>query len=389
VTHPRPQAGSPDRSDDADGSRSAGMLMGRPFGVPVYVSPTWLVVAALITYVFAPSIEARLPGIGGWAYAVSLAFAVLLYLSVLLHELSHSLVALRFGMPVRRITLHLLGGVSEIAGEPTTPGRDFLVAFAGPALSLLVAAVGLGALQVLPQGTVVTVLVGELTIANILVGVFNLLPGLPLDGGRLLEAGVWRLTGTRATGAIVASWVGRGLAGVVFVAPAGFALAMGRSPDLLDVVWGALLGSFIWVGASQSLVSARVRRRLPGLSVRALTRRALAVPAGLPLAEALRQAIETGAQAMVVVDADGRAVGLVNDAAIVATPEHRRPWVDVGTLSRRIEPGLVLSVDLAGEALVAAMGAHPAGEYLVIDEGGRVAGVLVTQDVESAFAGRT
>ncbi|HSE55720.1 MAG TPA: CBS domain-containing protein, partial [Nocardioidaceae bacterium] len=154
-------------------------------------------------------------------------------------------------------------------------------------------------------------------------------------------------------------------------------------------VWGGLLGSFIWVGASQSLATARVRARLPQLSVRGLVRPALAVPAGAPLAEALRRAVETGAQAMVVVDAEGHPVGLVNDAAVVATPEHRRPWVDVATVSRRIEPDLVLSVELRGEALVAALGAHPAGEYLVVDTDGRVVGVLVEQDVERAFAGRT
>jgi Zn-dependent protease len=362
--------------------------MGRPFGIPVYVSPTWFVVALLITYVFAPSISARLPGIGGWAYAVSFAFAVLLYLSVLLHELSHSVVAQHFGLPVRRITLHLLGGVSEIAGEPATPWRDFLVAFAGPATSLVVGGAGWGVVRLLPEDTVAAVLLAALTVANLLVGVFNLLPGLPLDGGRVLQALVWRVSGSRTTGVVVAAWAGRVLAAVVLVAPAGWAAVQGRTPDVVDVVWGALLASFIWVGATQSLLAARVRERLPRLTARTLTRRALPVSAQLSVSEAVRQAIETGAQAMVVVDAEGHPVGLVNDAAIVATPDHRRPWVEIGTLSRRIEPGLVLQVDLAGEELVQAMGAHPAGEYLVVDENGLVFGVLVTHDVEKAFAAR-
>lgn len=363
--------------------RGTGLLVGRPFGVPVYVSPTWLLVAALITWAFAPQIQARLPGIGAGAYLVSFAFAVLLYGSVLLHELSHSVVALRFRLPVRRITLHLLGGVSEITEEPRTPGQDFAVAAAGPAVSLGIAALGWGALQVLPAVSVVAVLVGELTLANLLVGIFNLLPGLPLDGGRLLSALVWRLRGDKLAGAVVAGWAGRLLAGVVLLLPLAF---FNRSP--VSVVWGALLASFIWVGANQSLASARLRDRLPSLSARSLTRRALPVHSGLPVSEAVRQAIDAGAQAMVVVDPEGRPVGLVSDAAVSATPPQRRPWVDVGTLSRRIDPAGVLTADLSGESLVRRLAEHPAPEYLVVDARGLVYGVLVTADVERAFAGQ-
>ena len=363
--------------------RGAGLLVGRPFGVPVYVSPTWILVAALITWAFAPQIEARLPGIGTGAYLVSFAFAVLLYASVLLHELSHSVVALHFRLPVRRITLHVLGGVSEITEEPRTPGQDFLVAAAGPAVSLGIAAAGWGGLQVLPAGSVVAVLVGELTLANLLVGIFNLLPGLPLDGGRLLSALVWRLRGDRLAGAVVAGWAGRILAAVVFLIPLAF-----FSQSLVNVVWGALLASFIWVGANQSLAAARLRVRLPSLSARTLTRRALPVHSGLPVSEAVRQAIDAGAQAMVVVDPEGRPVGLVSDAAVSATPPQQRPWVDVGTLSRRIDPAVVLSADLSGESLVRQLAENPAPEYLVVDAGGLVYGVLVTADVERAFAGQ-
>lgn len=362
--------------------RGTGLLVGRPFGVPVYVSPTWIAVAALITWAFAPQIQTRLPGIGAGAYAVSFAFAVLLYGSVLLHELSHSVVALRFGLPVRRITLHVLGGVSEITEEPRTPGQDFLVAAAGPAVSLGIAAAGWGALQVLPAGSVFAVLVGELTLANLLVGIFNLLPGLPLDGGRLLSALVWRLRGDKLAGAVVAGWAGRILAAAVFLIPVLF-----FPQSIVNVIWGALLASFIWVGANQSLASARMRDRLPTLSARTLTRRALPVHSGLPVSEAIRQAIDAGAQAMVVVDHDGRPVGLVNDAAVSATPPQQRPWVDVGTLSRRIDPDVVLAADLSGESLVRRLADNPAPEYLVVDARGLVYGVLVTSDVERAFAG--
>ena len=118
------RAGAGDDAAQRGGGVNAGLLIGRPFGVPVYVSPTWFLVAALITYGFAPNVENQVPGIGQWQYAVSFAFAVLLYLSVLVHELSHTVVALRAGLPVRRISLYLLGGVSEIEKPAPTPGRE-------------------------------------------------------------------------------------------------------------------------------------------------------------------------------------------------------------------------------------------------------------------------
>jgi Zn-dependent protease/CBS domain-containing protein len=365
----------------------AGILMGRPFGIPVYVAPTWFLVAGLITFAFAPAVERQLPGLGSLRYLVSFAFAVLLYVSVLVHELSHSVVALRLGLPVRRISLYLLGGVSEIEKEPPTPGREFLVAAVGPLLSLVLGGLGLAAVLLLPSDGVVGFLMWELMVANFLVGGFNLLPGLPLDGGRVLRAGVWKATGRPYTGTLVAAWAGRVLAGSVLAAPLLLATVTRRPPDLITMVWCAVLGAFIWFGASQALQNARLRERLPGLRARGLTRRAIPVPADLPLAEALRRAVDAGAAGLVVVDREERPTALVNEAAVLATPEHRRPWVQVGEFARSIEPGLVLSADLSGEDLVRALQAAPATEYLVLEPTGEVYGVLAAADVERAFAG--
>jgi Zn-dependent protease/CBS domain-containing protein len=370
-----------------DRGAGSGILMGRPFGIPVYVAPTWFIVAALITYAFAPAVERELPGIGPMRYLVSFAFAVLLYLSVFVHELSHSVVALRLGLPVRRISLYLLGGVSEIEKEPQTPGREFVVAAVGPLLSLLLGGVGFLFTRVLPGDTVVGFLMLELTGANLVVGVFNLFPGLPLDGGRVLRAGVWKLTGRPLTGTLVAAWAGRVLAVGVLALPLLVSVATGGSPSLYNMLWAAIIGSFIWFGATQSLQNAKIRERLPALRVRGLTRRAIPVQADLPLSEALRRAIEAGARGLVVVDREDKPTALVNEAKVMATPEHRRPWVQVGEFARSLEPGLVLSAELAGEQLVRALQAAPATEYLVVEPTGEVYGVLATSDVERAFAG--
>jgi Zn-dependent protease len=360
-------------------------VIARPFGVPVDVTPTWFLVAALITYGFAPTVARAVPGIGDWRYAVSLAFALLLYLSVLIHELSHTVVALRAGLPVRRISLHLLGGVSEIERPAPTPGREAGIAAAGPAVSLLLAVVGYGVAELLEPQTVGRLLARALMVSNLVVGVFNLLPGLPLDGGRVLSAAVWRVTGRRHTGTVAAAWLGRGVAVVVLLLPFLLAIDSRDRLDLVDVVWGALLGGFIWVGASQSLQQAGVQARLPGLSARRLTRRAIPVAADLPVSEAVRQAQEAGAQALVVVSTGGEPVGIVVEAAVQATPAERRPWVPVGDLSRRLEPGHVVRADLTGEELVTTMTRQPASEYLVVEANGDIFGVLATADVERAL----
>ena len=114
--------------------------MGRPFGVPVYVAPSWFLVAALITWVFGGQLDRVLPELGALRYLVALFFAVAFYASVLVHELAHTIAALRYKLPVRRIQLQFFGGVSEIEKESETPGREFVLAFVGPLLSLILAA---------------------------------------------------------------------------------------------------------------------------------------------------------------------------------------------------------------------------------------------------------
>lgn len=367
-------------------TRSDGRLViGRPFGVPVDVTPAWFLVAALITWGFATTVERAVPGLGVWRYAVSATFAVLLYGSVLLHELSHTVVALRAGLPVRRISLHLLGGVSEIERPAETPGREAGIALAGPLVSLLVAGLAFAVGEVLDPGTVGRLLARALMLSNVLVGAFNLLPGLPLDGGRVLSAAVWRATGRRHTGTVVAGWLGRVVAVVLLAVPFLVALARGRDAGLVDIVWAALLGAFIWVGASQAIVQGGVQQRLPAVTARSFTRRAIPVAVDLPLAEALRRATAAGAHGLVVVDTGGSPVGLVAEEAVRSVPLERRPWVSVGDLSRRLEPGLTLRADLEGQALVAAMTARPATEYLVLEANGDVYGMLAAADVERAL----
>ncbi|SEG66637.1 Zn-dependent protease (includes SpoIVFB) [Thermomonospora echinospora] len=363
------------------------MLMGRPFGIPVYVSPSWFLVALVITVMFEG--QARHVVASPLSYAVAFVYAVLLYGSVFVHELSHAVTARIFGLPVRSVTLHILGGETAIERESPTPGREFLIAFAGPVVNLVLAGLGLLAELLLPLPPVGRLLVAALTFANLLVGVFNLLPGLPLDGGRLVRAAVWKITGRGGAGTVVAAWVGRGVA--VLTLAAGAFLATypvdGEGIGWVSLLWSALVASFIWVGATHALRAERVRARIPALHARRLARRAALVTADVPLAEAIRRAREEAAGALVIVDHERRPVGLVSERALNAVPEQRRPWLGVGEVSRTLSPELTLPADLSGEALIDALRRAPASEYLLVEPDGRVYGVLAATDIDRAFAG--
>jgi Zn-dependent protease len=376
VADSAPRGGKP-------GPARPGILMGRPFGIPIYVSPSWFIVAIVITVMFEPQVAQHVHR--PVSYLVALTYAVLLYASVLLHEIGHAVVARCFGLPVRAITLHILGGVSEIEQEPRTPGREFLVAAAGPILSLALGAAGYAVLVLVPLPGVAVLLLQALTLANLIVGVFNLLPGLPLDGGRLVRATVWKLTGRQRTASVAAGWAGRVVAVAVLLLGAALS-ATGGGDRWLTVIWAALVASFIWVGAGEAIRVARIRDRIPRLNARALARRAVRVPRSTPLAEAVRRAQEAGAGAIVVVGHDDDPVGIVSENAVLATPEHRRPWVEAASLTRALGPGLILPADIAGEDLVAAISRTPAGEYLLVEPTGEIYGVLATEDVSRSFA---
>jgi Zn-dependent protease len=374
-------------SDDARRPREPGTLkIGEIGGVDVLVRSSWLLVAGLIAVMIAPAIEQVEPGIGNGKYVAGVAFAILLYLSVLLHEMSHALMAKRYGLPVRSITLHFLGGVTEIEGEPDTPAREFGVSVVGPITSV---AVGLGFLllhPVAPEG-LLRLAVDALAGANLVVGVLNLVPGLPLDGGRVLRAAVWRVTGNPHRATIVAGWGGRVAAILVLLFPLVLQEPLlGRPALVTDYVLGLVIAMFLWGGATQAIASAKVRRRLPVLRARTLARRALSVPDDLPLAEAVRRAQEAEAGSILALGLDGTVSGIVNEAAVLATPEERRPWVAVSTVARTLQPGLRLPADLSGEPLIRAMQRTPASEYLLVEPDGSTFGVLVTEDVDRAFA---
>lgn len=360
------------------------LRIGSLAGADVLVSSTWFIVAGLIAVLVAPRIEQVQPGLGALKYVAGLAFAVILYLSVLLHEASHAYMARHYGYRVTSITLHFLGGMTAIDSEARKARQEFWIAVVGPVTSLAVGAGAVGLWLVTPDGLLLMAVEG-LAGANLLVGVLNLVPGLPLDGGRVLKAAVWGATGDPHRGAIVAGWSGRAVAGLVLLWPVGQQRLLGIAPDVVDYVLAFVVALFLWTGASAAINAARVRRRLPILVARNLARRTLAVPGELPLAEAVRRAQDAEAGGIVTVTSGGAPVGVVNEAALLATPVERRPWVATSTVARELAAGLRLPVDISGEALVQAITRTPASEYLLVEPDGSIYGVLTTADVDKAF----
>jgi Zn-dependent protease len=312
---------------------------------------------------------------------------LLLGVSVLLHEIGHCVVARAFSLPVRSITINVLGGVTEITEPPQTPAREYAVAVAGPMVSLLLAGVGLGLLPFFDGDGLSRHVVANVAIVNGIIAGFNLLPGLPLDGGRVLRALIWRIGGNAERATRGAAWSGRvvGLVVVPLLLVVVLPAAGYGGSDATNIIFAALLATYIYSIATATLKRSQAMSRLPQVSISALARPALRVPADMPVAEAVRRAQAAGVRGLVVVDAADRLEAVVSEAAIIATPEQRRPWVTVGTLSKRLEPGLLLDPRLAGEELLARMRAHPAAEYVAEDPATGEVRVLVSEDVAKAL----
>lgn len=367
---------------DAVPARTRALRVGRVLGVPVELAPSWFLLAAVVVVSYGPALGRQ--GAPARGYAAAAAFALLLLLSVLLHEVGHCVAARLLRLRVRRITVSFLAGLTEVTDPPPTPGTAYAVSIAGPLVSVLLTGIGVAVAQAMPAGGQARSVAWLFALSNGGLAAFNLLPGLPLDGGAVLRALIWKLTGDAATATVVSAQVGRALAVAVVPLAVLVAPLVGARLSIAGVVISAFVALFLYAGATASLRTARVERRLRGLVAAALARPALAVPATLPLAEALRQAHTAGLHAIVVVAGDGRLQAVVSEAAVTAVPEHRRPWIAVGDLARPLEDGLLLDPGLAGAGLAEALRRTPASEYVVRGSEPRV---LVAADLARVSEG--
>lgn len=366
-------------STDPRGERVSGLRLGSVAGVPVYIGWSWLVLAAFVTAIIGPSVERQRPDLGIASYGVGVLVALGFLLSVLVHEAAHAVSARAFGFQVRRIVADLMGGHTAFDGR-TTPWSQGLTALAGPVGNLLLAAVALPVAMVLDTG-VWAYLAQTIAQVNLLLALFNLLPGMPLDGGQILLAVVWRITGSPNRGAVAAGWGGRVVALLVVAWFVLLPLIEGRAPALFTVFWVVLIVGFLWRGASQSILIGRTRQRVEATPLAQVMRPVVVVPA--------TAAISTWwagpERVYVTADAQGRPTGMVRADVVGSVPGEQWPGVPASAVAVSRAPGWV--VDFAeppdlGDVL-RAMG-RSGQDAVLVREGGQVRGIVFEADAVRA-----
>lgn len=295
-------------------------------GIDVGVHYSWFIVFVLITYSLTARFASEHPH---WTlaehYMVGIATSLLFFSSILVHELAHSFVALAKGIPVRSITLFVFGGVAQIGREPDRPMTEFQIAIAGPIASALLA-VGFGAVEYLAgdQFERLSALAGWLSSINLLLAAFNLVPGFPLDGGRIFRAALWHMTGSLTKATRIAAGTGQGI---------GYALIFlgiwtGFSVNWFSGLWLAFIGWFLMNAAQESVVQVSIRSALSGLTAEdVMSRDCPSVSGRMSLAELVQDhVLRTGQRCFTVMDGD-RLEGLVTLHHIKAVPQER--WAQV------------------------------------------------------------
>src|SRR5450631_1946185 len=360
-------------------------------GVPVYIGKSWPVIALLIVATFGPAVADSRPDLGVGAYGVAAVYAVLLHLSVLAHEASHAVVATKMGYQVNRVVADLWGGHTAYESAAARPGASALVAIAGPAANAVLAVVGRLALPADPY-SIPYLLVGATVYANAIVAGFNMLPGLPLDGGFLVDSLVWRITGSRAKGLIAAGWCGRVVTVLVVLWFVGLPLLNGQPPDLFSLGWAFFIGAFLWVGATNAIRSGRGSRLLSTIRIDSVWRCAVSLPASASAAQALALRVDGPVGNAVVIEDDGhRAVGLLDDEALHAIPEQSLGVVSVTAVMRRQPDGWVVEAtpDQSIAPIVTTMQQLGIGAVPVRGPDGRIAGIVLAGDLEEALSRRS
>lgn len=363
---------------------SGGLTLFRIRGIPVRVHVSWLVIYGLIAWSLAvgyfPRVLPDTTVLTHWA--TGLVAALLLFVSVFLHELSHALVALRHGLGVSAITLHIFGGVSQLEEEPRSPGREFWMAIVGPLTSFAIALVAGVAARVTEPVPVVAAILGYLALVNALVGAFNLVPGFPLDGGRVLRAALWKLKGDLRRATEIASRAG----GVVAMLLIVLGVLRGFAGDFLGGLWFVLIGVFLRQAGQASYQQLLVRRTLEPLAVREImTRDVVHIAADMPVSRAVDEVFWRHHVTSFPVLASGRVVGILSIRQLGNLPRERWAETAVSAVMQRIGDSLTAA---PGDDLWTAfqkLSANGLGRLAIVD-GERLVGYLSAKDVLHVLA---
>jgi Zn-dependent protease len=304
--------------------QAQGIRIGRILGIPIYIDLSWIIIFGLITYLISNQFAQLNPQ---WTITqlgiLGAATSLLFFGSVLFHELSHSVVAQHYKIRVLSITLFLFGGLARIGKEPSKAIQEFNIAIAGPLASAFLAGVFFLSTLVFPDSKIVAAVSTYLWQTNLALAVFNMLPGFPLDGGRIFRAIVWGTTKDFVRATRVAGASGKLIAYGMIVL--GLWLAFGfRGSGRWEGIWLAVIGWFLLNAAQASVAQVTIRETLNGLRASdVMSHEVPAIPANLNLDEYSNEVLRTGRRVHIVT-MDQRLVGMMNVAALNTVP--REDW---------------------------------------------------------------
>lgn len=379
------------------GSGSSFQLM-RIFGIRIGASPSWFFVLFFFIYVVSDYFREVLGGSVTQAYVVAVLAVMLFFISLILHELGHALVARRLGIGISGIDLWFFGGVAKMTRDTDSPGTEFKVAAAGPAVTLVIIGICLGLSTLISQGAALDVmrlagdaevspvlaLLGFLGSINLFLFLFNLIPAFPLDGGRIARSVIWKITGNRNTATRTAGRIGVGFAYLII----GVGIFLVATGDLVNGIWLGVLGWFIAQSARAAVASTAFTERLDGITVADIMD---AQPVTMPVTATAAEAqdeyfLRYRWDWFPVVDEQGRFLGVVREPRIDAEIAAGRPALAVGELVETAEADRWrVSADSPLEALLGDEGLRDHGALMAVDGDGVLRGVVTIDQVRRAL----
>jgi Zn-dependent protease/CBS domain-containing protein len=363
-------------------------MFGRPIplfklaGFQIALDWSWFILAVLITWTLASGLfPFYYPGLTPAAYwSMGVIAALGLFGSILVHELGHAMVARRYGLPIRRITLFIFGGVAEMEAEPERPAVEFWVAIAGPITSFLVglvcwlllqAAAGVGA------GVPVVGVLAYLASINAILAVFNLVPAFPLDGGRILRAALWYWKGSLRWATRVASTIGGGF-GILLIVLGVYRVLIG---DFVGGMWWFLIGLFVRFAAQMSYQQVLMRETLRGIPVRRImAANPITVPSGITIAQLIDDYVYRHYHNMFPVVDNGRLVGCVSMNDIKRLPRDRWASTTVAEIMQQCTEATAISPNMDAMEVLSLM-ARTQNSRVLVTEGDRLVGVVTLSDL--------
>lgn len=385
--------------DDVHEMGSGSIQLARLFGIRIGASPSWFVVLFLMIYYLSGVFDRGLPGYSNdTAYLVAVVGALLFFVSLVLHELGHALVARRNGIRVSSIELWFFGGLAKLTREPRTPGEDFRITAAGPAVTFVILVACCAALAAVNSGSLVDSLALSFTTTtpvkgllswlasiNLVVLVFNLVPAFPLDGGRIARAIAWKITGDPNRGTRFSARLGQGFA-YVLMGLGAYVILRG---DAIGGIWFLVLGWFLSQAARGAVVSSRFSERLNGVTVAdVMDTQPVTVPGELTVLDAhdeffLRYRFPW----FPVVDKFGRFLGILREESVEGAVNDGRPAITVGeVLGPHPEADSFVRRDTPIEQLLGSETLRGLGALMVVDAEERLCGVVTIEQVRRALA---